>query len=69
MGEREKLWQMLKRTHAIGDRVTADICQRIEKRESLTRLDDLFALSKRAHALYRRIYARYSEVLAKFESI
>jgi hypothetical protein len=53
------LYQTLKRTSALSDRITKAICQRIETRTDLKRLDELFTLGQRAHALYRRIHARY----------
>jgi len=59
MSERERLQLMLKRTSALADRNTVDICQHIQTRTNLSKLDDLFTLGERIHALYRRIQARY----------
>jgi hypothetical protein len=60
------LYQTLQRTSALNDRITKAICQRIETRTDLKRLDELFALGERAHALYRRVYARYLEARPQF---
>ena len=61
--ERETLWAMVERTNNLSRRVTADICQRINTRTGLNKLDELMTLGERANALFQRIHARYEATL------
>ena len=64
--DREKLWAMLNRAHALSDRVSARICQRIQTRTGLKKLDELFTLSERSYKLFCRVQARYEATQSQF---
>lgn len=57
--DHKTLNQAMHRAKALGERITADITQRIQGRTGLEKLDELFAQHKRQHQLYMRLYIRW----------
>lgn len=63
MSERDKLWAMLMRVNAVCDRNTKIICQSVQARTGLQKLDELFAVGERGHALFMKIHTRWQATL------
>ena len=65
---RNELLAATHRANAISNRVSNEICRRIQARQGLDKLDELMSLADRSHKLFWRIYARFEQQLPEGRS-
>ena len=58
--------ELIKRTSALADRISHRVCQSIINRKDTNKLNSLFDLSDKVHALYVKLNQQYEDTKPQF---